>query len=262
MSKPVWLTASLLAVALPAVAANKTIASLDLQAAFHTRAPWTFTATQGPDVPDETSGSPGDTIAGIITPCLSQDHGKTCDPILTQALRPDMPDDGFYADPHFLDQATVEHLPGGRPILLIKARSVYSVDGDQVVVLRAFTYDRAHDRFTLAYRHSTGHNNNQDVRFMTSGPLSGAIIAAEPTQGAPFGFWMTVDTLSATGVYKQRLKYRSATGYGDGNPLGVIDSEMPNMLQHLGKWKPGQALPLPSTPCTRPHLVHMELWCE
>ena len=260
MRKAVWLMVLACGAAWPVVAADKSIASLDLQAAFKTRAPWTFTATQGPDVPDETSGSPGDTIPGIITPCLSRDHGKTCDPVLTQALRPDVPDDGFYADPHFLDQATIEHLPGGRPILLVRARSVYSVDGDQVVVLRAFTYDRAHDRFTLAYRHATGHNNNQDLRFMTSGPLAGAIVAAEPTQGAPFGFWMTVDTVSATGAYKQTLKYRSATGYGDGNPLGVIDSEMPNLLRHLGKWKPGQALPLPATPCPT-HLVHKELWC-
>ena len=262
MRKSVWLMLLVLAIALPASAADKNIATLDLSVPFHTRSPWTFTAMQGPDVPDETSGDANEEVPGIVTLCLSKDGGKTCDPIMTQVLRPAMPDDGIYADPHFLDQATIEHLPGGRPLLLVKARSVFSVDSDQVVVLRAFVYDGSNDRFTLAYRHATGHNNNQDVRYMTSGPLAGAIVTAEPTEGAPFGFWMTVNTRSARATYQQTLKYRSATLYGDGNPLGVIDSEMPNLLRHLGKWKSGQALPLPATPCARPHLVHMELWCE
>ncbi|MGH9711589.1 MAG: hypothetical protein ACRD37_13690, partial [Candidatus Acidiferrales bacterium] len=63
-------------------------------------------------------------------------------------------------------------------------------------------------------------------------------------------------------TYKTVLRYRSATHYGDNNPLAVIDSEMPNIEWRLGYWKPGMALPLPSGACPKPHLIHMELWCN
>jgi hypothetical protein len=33
------------------------------------------------------------------------------------------------------------------------------------------------------------------------------------------------------------LRYRSVTRYGDGNPVPVIDAEMPNILRHLGRAK-------------------------
>lgn len=65
----------------------------------------------------------------------------------------------------------------------------------------------------------------------------------------------------ADGGFKQVLRYRSATRYGDGNPLAVIDSEMPNMAQRLGLWNPGALLPLPAGACPSPHLVGLALWC-
>jgi hypothetical protein len=58
----------------------------------------------------------------------------------------------------------------------------------------------------------------------------------------------------ADGEYSRVLKYRGNTGYGDGNRLAVIDSEMPETLRRLGLWKTGDALPVPpSMPreCTR-----------
>jgi len=61
------------------------------------------------------------------------------------------------------------------------------------------------------------------------------------------------------------LRFVSATRYGDGNPLAVIDAEMPNIQQRLGLWKPGQPLPTPTArdkPCTRPTLKRSALWCE
>ncbi|MDG6719271.1 hypothetical protein QCE92_13960, partial [Staphylococcus aureus] len=51
------------------------------------------------------------------------------------------------------------------------------------------------------------------------------------------------------------------TGYGDGNPLAVIDSEMPETLRRLKLWQPGSPLPLPEHPCPRPRLVAQVLWC-
>jgi hypothetical protein len=74
------------------------------------------------------------------------------------------------------------------------------------------------------------------------------VIAAEPTDDAPYAYWIAVSRLGAGG-YAQALRYRSATRYGDGNPLSVIDSEMPNILQRLGLWRSGSPPPLPAEPC-------------
>jgi hypothetical protein len=61
------------------------------------------------------------------------------------------------------------------------------------------------------------------------------------------------------------LRYRSATLYNDGNPLAVIESEMPNIERRLGLWKPGQR-PYPNfgsndKPCLRPDAMSSRLWC-
>jgi hypothetical protein len=63
-------------------------------------------------------------------------------------------------------------------------------------------------------------------------------------------------------VIQHSLRYRSATRYNDGNPLAVIDSEMPNIERQFGLWKPGEPLPTPSVGCIKPPLRHSELWCE
>jgi hypothetical protein len=84
----------------------------------------------------------------------------------------------------------------------------------------------------------------------------------EPTQNAPFGYWVSVNALASNGAYQEILRYRSATTYGNGNPLAVIDSEMPNIQHRLGLWKPGAPLPIPADGCTKPRLVRMELWCQ
>ena len=122
-------------------------------------------------------------------------------------------------------------------------------------------YDKREDNFTSVYEKRTNQNNSQEVRYIADGLLTGTIISAEPTSNAPFGFWVTVNRLSQDGGYKQVLRYRSATRYGDGNPLAVIDSEMPGILQRLGLWHPGDKLPLPPGECARPHLIGQELWC-
>jgi len=88
------------------------------------------------------------------------------------------------------------------------------------------------------------------------------MISAEPTENPPYAYWITVSRLNPDDNYRQVLHYRSATLYGDGNSLAVIDSEMPNILLRLGLWRPGQPLPVPKAGCRRPHLVKMELWCS
>ena len=122
-------------------------------------------------------------------------------------------------------------------------------------------YDQVQESFTPVYEKRVNKNNNQEIRYIDDGPLIGAIISTEPTGDAPFGFWITVDRLGPTGGYEQVLRYRSATRYDDGNPLAVIDSEMPGILPRLGVWHPGMKLPLPAGKCAKPRLIGQELWC-
>ena len=175
------------------------------------------------------------------------------------ALRPSSKDD-IFSEPHYLDQARIVYGAFARPLLLVQTASLHSGDGDQLVFTQVFAYRRSLDQFVRVYDHLMGRNNNQEVRFIESGPLRGDIISAEPTDNAPFGYWITVNTLPGR-AYQQLLHYRSATRYGDNNPLAVINSEMPNIEQRLGVWLPGEPLPVPARGCRAPRLVRMELWC-
>ena len=241
-----------------AVAAPAPIAAIDLAKPFATRSAWRFTATQGPEI-DDPAGLPSDKAPGAVLLCLRKDAGP-CDPQLQGTLRAGSGDDVF-AEPHYLNKAEIVHGPAGRPLLLVQTASVHSGDGDQLVFTQALAYRHDTDRFVRVYGHSTGRNNNQEVRFIAAGPLKGDIIAAEPTEKAPFGFWISVSSLASADTYKEVLRYRSATRYGDGNPLGVIDSEMPNIELRLGVWRPGSPLPLPAGACPKPRLKEMALWC-
>jgi hypothetical protein len=167
-----------------------------------------------------------------------------------------------FSEPHYLKQAAVVHQASGRPLLLVQTASLHAGDGDQLVLTQALAYQRGSDRFVRVYGHLTGTNNNQEVRYIETGLLKGDIISAEPTENAPFGFSVSVNAPTSEAAYREVLRYRSATTYGDGNPLAVIDSEMPNIEQRLGSWRPGLPLPLPAGPCPKPHLIHTELWCR
>ena len=170
-------------------------------------------------------------------------------------------------EPHYLRTAKVVYPRGSQapPLLLIVTGSLYSGDGDQIVATQLLAYDARQDTFRRVYAQSTGHNNNEEIRFVSEGPLRGSMISAEPQEHLPYGFWIVVKRLTPKGAYRKVLRYRSATLYNDGNPLAVIDSEMPNIEKRLGLWRPGQRLPTPDTsggkPCFRPSLRHTELWC-
>ncbi|MGA0601411.1 hypothetical protein ACO2Q3_11975 [Caulobacter sp. KR2-114] len=228
------------------------ISSLDLTGPFATRTPWRFVATQGPKVPDPNFD--GETAPGAVSLCLARPSGGAC-----VAPLPNLTD--AYWNAHNLDDARIVRA-GATPLLWLRTSSLPGANGDQAVLYQLLAYRRAADRFEPVYALQTGRNNNQDARFVTRGPLAGAVISAEPTPNAPFGFWVTVSRLSpGGGAFRPVLRYRSATRYGDGNPLAVIDSEMPNILQRLGLWLPGQPLPLPAGPCPKPRLVKGALWC-
>lgn len=252
------LTSALLAAA-AAATTPQVIASIDLSAPFGTRSPGRFTATQAPDIEDPVMED-GGKVPGAIALCLRKDATGSCLPGVQDALAAGIAGD-LYAEPHYLKAARVVFPTPARPLLLLQIASLQSVDGDQRIATRLFAYDRKGDRFVRVYAIQTGRNNNQETRYIDRGSLKGAMIAAEPTRDAPFGFWITVSRPTPAYSYRPVLRYRSATRYGDGNPLAVIDSEMPNILQRLRLWHPGQPLPLPAGACAKPRLIKAELWC-
>ena len=246
--------------ALPTIAAPAPaiLSSIDLATPFHTRSPWRFIATQGTPIPDS-FGQPGNTNPGPITLCLSRDGIRNCEATLLGTLGHSGAN--AFSGPHFLRKAEI-YWPDTRPLLLIQSANLPSGDGDYGIETIAFRYHPRQDRFIVVYRHVAEHNRNGDVRYITNGPLHGDFISAEATGDAPFGYWVAVNRLGTDDTYHLILRYRSATQYGDNNPLAVIDSEMPNIEQHLNLWAPSRPLPLPLGKCPAPHLVHGALWCQ
>lgn len=95
--------------------------------------------------------------------------------------------------------------------------------------------------------------------------MRGDTIAAYPTPAAPYTYFVDLYRPDAGGKYVQALHLRGRTGHGDGNPLAVTDSEMPEILRRLGAWKPGDALQIPpSMPdgCRRLYLRKGVEWCR
>ncbi|MDZ7282225.1 hypothetical protein N4G62_09315 [Sphingomonas sanguinis] len=217
---------------------------------------WRLFATQGPDVEDPS----GNTAPGKLHLCLTRDGGKTCRPALDDLLTsPGQPNP--FDEAHYLEVAKIVRPGADRALLWVQVASVHGGNGDQRVGRMALSYDRKAERFVPVFRQQTSRNNNQEVRFVEKGPLRGAIVSAVPTTDAPFGFWITVNRMNASGRYAPVLRYRSGTRYGDGNPLAAIDSEMPETLRRLKLWQPGRPLPLPDSACPKPRLIAHVLWC-
>ena len=181
----------------------------------------------------------------------------------TRIAYPGSDDGDSFSAPHFIEGEKVIHPDGVRaPLLLLVLGSLHAGDGDQLHLWQLLAYRRDTDRFVRVYDDVVGHNRNEEVRVPEHGPLAGDVVSAEPTDDAPFGYWVVVDAPGPGGRYRPLLRFRSATRYADGNPLPVIDAEMPNILRRLGRWRPGSPLPLPvAEPCARPHLVAGALWC-
>ena len=238
----------------------RVLASVELSRPFEAPAGWRFLAVQGANVPDP-FGEISDTVPGVLRLCISRDSGRTCQPGLERLLASRVPGD-LFTQPHYLNDARVLHPRPDIAVLLIQVASLRGGNGDQRVATIALRYDRARAGFVPVYEKQTRRNNNQEIRYIEHGRLSGAIVSAEPTHDAPFGFWMTVNRLGPDTRYRPVLRYRSATRYGDGNTLAVINSEMPNMLRRLDLWRPGAALPLPTGRCAKPQLIEQELWCS
>jgi hypothetical protein len=235
-------------------AAPKVIADLDLAKAFGARSAWRFVALQEPQAAEQMLTA--DYSPATVRFCLSKAGWDGC----LSGVKAAPAASGWGAQ--YLNVAKVVYPHGGSAPPLLLLQSASNGIADQAVYTQLFAYRRTSDRFAQVYGHETGRNNNQEVRYITSGPLIGSIISAEPTDHRPYVYWVTVSRLSRAYVYRKVLRYRSATGYDDGNGLPVIDSELPSVEQRLGLWRPDKPIPLPSGGCLNPRLVHMELWCS
>ncbi len=250
-----------LAAASSALGADRPVATVALTGPFATRTVWDLTITQSSLASESATGS---LEPGVIRPCLRHGTSPTCDPALTARLAPDAQPASYFEQPHYLRTARVAYRQAGdrEPLLIVVLASIHAGNGGQLVATQALAYHRGTDRFVRLFTHSTGTNNNQEVRFIQAGLLRGAFVTVEPTTDAPFGYWVTVARSSGpTAPYRTALRYRSATGYNDDNALPVIDSEMPQIMLRLSLWRPGQRLPLPATGCSKPTLRNGALWC-
>lgn len=248
---------SSLAAAAPAP--DKVIARIDLSKPFHLPPGASFTATQGDPIQD----SIGDQQPGAIRLCITASGAGSCADLnrsFPESRYPSLETDLRY---HYLETADIVFPRGSSapPLLHIQEATLHAPNNSQAHLALMLAYRRSNHQFEPVFEQEVGGNHNQEIRYITSGPLRGDIISAEPTENAPYGYWVTVNELTPGYHYRQVLRYRSATHYGDGNPLAVIDSEMPNILRGLGLWRPGQPLPVKSG-CAKPHLVKSELWCS
>jgi hypothetical protein len=255
------LTASSAVAAPAAPSPGRVIARTDLSKPFHLPPGASFTATQGPPATDPIGLE--QQVPGQIHLCVRSSTSGSCSPVLDNGLAFAEPPD-LYSTIHFLDLAELVYPRGAAsaPLLHLQFGSLHSVDNGQRRAVDMLAYRTTEHRFEIVFHEQFGHNHNEEVRYIASGPLRGDIISASPTENAPYGYWVTVNRLTPSYHYRQVLRYRSATHYNDGNRLAVIDSEMPNILRRLGLWRPGEPLPLPRSGCADPRLVKTELWCS
>lgn len=237
---------------------------LDLSEPFSTISQWTFAAMQDPHPAD----NPSFEDHGLLAACFAKARSVECAETYSLTYSGESGIESLKTGMYSLYDAEVVYTGSGKtdPLLWLQTCSEPAMNGDCNVRTVIYGYDRKADRFHPVFVNDTrGKNNNQEARFIHDGPLRGNVIVNTPTDNAPFIYWIEVYARQGSGDYSRILRYRGKTVYGDSNPLAVIDSEMPEILKRLGKWKPGDALPVPeSAPkgCTRLVMRNGEEWCR
>jgi hypothetical protein len=228
------------------------IANLDLTRPFETQTQWTFVAAILPG--SHIDGADTQPVEGGP---LAQCFVNSLTPHCTYAPTKDVDE---FSTPIELYSASVvfREANSTRPLLLITTGAAHGGDGGHSIYTELFAYDRRLNEFQSVFSNATGSNNNQRTRFVEEGPLRGDVIVAEP---AGCCYRIEVYRLGASGRFASILRYRGHTVYGDGNPLSVSDSEMPEILRRLGLWHPDDVLPIPHDGCT-PVMRRREEWCQ
>ena len=235
---------------------SEVIVHLDLTQPFRTKSQWTLVVAKQPDEESAAVDGLGER-KGAISFCL------------VEKAEPQCSEEMHGAGP-FYELFTSDIVFSGRgktlPLLRIKTCTMGGANGNCGVSTFLFAYDSKADRFNVVFFNILGRNNNEETRFIENGPLLGSVIVAYPTNDPPFVYDVEVYRRApAHEQYAAVLRYRGHTVYGDGNPLAVIDSEMPEILRRLGLWKKGEPLPIPPhmpATCKRLVLRKSVEWCE
>jgi hypothetical protein len=234
------------------------ISHIDLTEPFATITQWTFVVVQdGGQPPTELEDH------GPIFLCLVKATVPDCSLGLYELLKNETGDEEpFHL---FADKVVYAGQNKSDPLPFVKVCGVAGGNGNCRVATALYRYDRKADRFIRVFLNLTGRNNNEDARFVESGPLKGDVIVDNPTDNAPYTYWIEVYRAGESGEYEKILRYRSLTQYSDGNPLAVADSEMPEILHRFGLWQSGDPLPAPAHLPKGCHTLFMrrgEEWCK
>ncbi len=247
---------------------SKVITHLDLTQPFQTKSRWSLVAAKQPDEESSVEDGAGNRIGEVSLCFVENDEPDCSEEMFLAKYREEKVSfvsgqHAFYA----LFASDVVFSGPGRtlPLLRIKSCTSRGANGNCGVSTFLFAYDRKAQRFRVVFFNMTGRNNNEETRLVENGPLLGSVIVTYPTNDAPFAYFVEVYKRVSDSEYSRVLRYRGNTGYGDGNPLAVIDSEMPETLRRLGLWKTGDALPVPPRMpggCTRLVMRKGVEWCE
>lgn len=219
-----------------------TVSSTDLTDSFHTKAKWQFLIRQDP--PQETGLG---TVPGNLHFCFVKGSAQSC----------------FNSALNVLGSTQIENpTPTSRePILVVEVIDHVSLTGSGRSTL-IWAYNLKTDQFDEIFDHAVGHNTNGEIRVITNGPLAGDVVLDRAGQHAPYRYAITVYRL-VNAQYREILNYAGNSKYSDGNPMPVIDAEMPEIERRLNLWKPGDPLPTPArTHCSKLELRHGIEWCE
>lgn len=247
---------------------SKVITHLDLKQTFQTKSRWSLVVAKQPDEESSVEDGGGNRI-GAVSICFVENDEPDCSEEMFLAKYREAKVSFVPGEPtfHELIANDVVFAGSGRtlPLLRIKSCMNRGANGNCGVSTFLFAYDRKSDRFRVVFFNMTGRNNNEETRVVENGPLLGSVIVAYPTSDAPFTYFVEVYKRTSDTEYSLVLRYRGNTHYDDGNPLAVIDSEMPETLRRLGLWKEGDALPIPPRMpqrCTRLVMRKGVEWCE
>jgi hypothetical protein len=246
----------------------KVIVHLDLTHTFQTKSRWSLVVAKQPDEESSFEDGGGNRI-GAVSLCFVENDEPDCSEEMFRAKYRAEKVSFVPGEPtfHELFASDIVFSGLGRtlPLLRIKSCMNRGANGNCGVSTFLFAYDRKAERFRVVFFNVTGRNNNEETRFVENGPLLGSLIVAYPTSDAPFTYFVEVYKRTSDSEYWRALRYRGQTSYADGNPLAVIDSEMPETLRRLGLWRKGDALPVPPRMpqrCTRLVMLKDVEWCE
>jgi hypothetical protein len=247
---------------------SKVIVHLELAQTFQTKSRWSLVVAKQPDEESSVEDGGGNRI-GAVSLCFVENDEPDCSEEMFLAKYREEKVSFVSGEPtfHELIASDVVFSGPGRTLPLLKIKSCMNrgANGNCGVSTFLFTYDRKAERFRVVFFNMSGRNNNEETRVVENGPLLGSVIVVYPTSDAPFTYFVEVYKRTPDSEYSLALRYRGHTGYGDGNPLAVIDSEMPETLRRLGLWKTGDALPVPPRMpggCTRLVMRKGVEWCE